>query len=99
MNMQQLMLQAQKMQKAMAKAKEELANKSFSVSKGGAFTIVMKGDRTIEKIEIDEDALDKENKEMLEEMIALAIDEVLEKIQEEEAKITQGAAGGLGLGF
>ena len=49
--------------------------------------------------EVDEDAFDKDNKEMVEEMIVLAINEAQEKIDEESEAINEkitGRPGGLG---
>lgn len=99
MNMQQMMIQAQKMQRELQKAQAELANKEFTVTKAGAVTVTMLGDKSIKAINIEEDALEKDNKEMLEDMITMAINELLEKINVEEeainAKVT-GRAGGFG---
>ena len=69
MNMQNLLAQAQRMQRELKKAHEDLAQEEFSVSKGGAVTVVFYGDRKIKDINIDEGALDAENKEMVEEML------------------------------
>ncbi len=99
MNMQQMLMQAQKMQRELAKAQAQLAEKEFTVSKGGAVTVVLKGDKTVVSISIDEDAFDKDNKEMVEEMIVLAINEAQEKIDEESEAINEkitGRPGGLG---
>ena len=58
MNMQQLMMQAQKMQRDMQKKQKELEAKTFHIeSAGGAITIDIKGTRQIEKIEIDEEVV------------------------------------------
>lgn len=99
MNMQQMLMQAQKMQRELAKAQAQLAEKEFTVSKGGAVTVVLKGDKTIVSVSVDEDAFDKDNKEMVEEMIVLAINEAQEKIDEESEAINEkitGRPGGLG---
>lgn len=99
MNMQQMLMQAQKMQRELAKAQAQLAEKEFTVSKGGAVTVVLKGDKTVVSVSIDEDAFDKDNKEMVEEMIVLAINEAQEKIDEESEAINEkitGRPGGLG---
>ena len=99
MNMQQMLMQAQKMQRELAKAQAQLAEKEFTVSKGGAVTAVLKGDKTVVSISIDEDAFDKDNKEMVEEMVVLAINEAQEKIDEESEAINEkitGRPGGLG---
>ncbi|MBQ9457452.1 MAG: YbaB/EbfC family nucleoid-associated protein [Bacilli bacterium] len=90
--MQQMMMQAQRMQRELAKAKAALAEQEFKVSKGGMVELTMKGDRTVAALSIDEAAIDPENKEMLEETIAMAINEALEQINaandEIEEKIT-----------
>ena len=99
MNMQHMLMHAQKMQRELAKAQAQLAEKEFTVSKGGAVTVVLKGDKTVVSISIDEDAFDKDNKEMVEEMIVLAINEAQEKIDEESEAINEkitGRPGGLG---
>ena len=99
MNMQQMMAQAQKMQRELKKAQAELAQKEFIVTKGGAVTVVVLGNKEIKSVEIDKDAFDQDNKEMIEEMIALAINEALEKINEESEAINEritGQPGGFG---
>ena len=98
MNMQQMLAQAQKMQRELQKAQNELKEKEFTISKGGAVTVVVKGDHTVKSISIDEDAFDKDNKEMVEEMVALAINEAIEKIVKESEEINEritGRAGGM----
>ena len=99
MNMQQMMAQAQKMQRELKKAQAELAQKEFVVSKGGAVTVTVMGSKEVKSVQIDKDSLDPENKEMLEDLIAIAINEALEKIAEEEEAINEritGQPGGFG---
>ena len=98
MNMQQMLMQAQKMQRELQKAQNELKAKEFKVSKGGAVNVVVMGDKSIKSIDIDKDAFDAENKEMVEEMIALAINEALAQIDKESEEINEkitGRPGGL----
>ena len=93
-----MLMQAQKMQRELQKAQDELKKKEFSVSKGGAVTVVVLGDKTIKSISIDNDAFEPDNKEMVEEMILMAINEAHQKIDEESNKINEavtGRAGGL----
>ena len=100
MNMQQMMMQAQKMQRELQKAQAELAAKEFTASKAGLVTVTVLGSKEIKSIVIDEDGFDKENKEMVEELIASAINELFEQIDEENAAINEritGRAGGFGL--
>lgn len=99
MNMQQMMAQAQKMQRELQKALKALEEKEFTISKGGAVTVKMYGSNQIISVEIDEDAFEKENKEMVEELIALAINEGLEQINAEREAINEritGQRGGFG---
>ncbi len=99
MNMQQMMAQAQKMQRELRKAQAELAQKEFKVAKGGAVTVTVLGNKEIKAIEIDDDAFDPENKDMIQDMIALAINEAMAKIDEESEAINEritGQPGGFG---
>ena len=93
MNMQHMIIQAQKMQREMQKKQKELEEKEFTISKGGAVTVVVKGDKTVKSIDIDQDALDPDNKEMVEELIALAINEAIEQIKAAEAVISESVTG------
>ncbi len=99
MNMQQMMIQAQKMQRELKKAMDELAKQEFSVNKSGAVTVVMMGDGSIKSIEIDEDAFEKDNKEMIQDLIVIAINELSEQIEEAKEEINEritGSRGGMG---
>ena len=99
MNMQQMMMQAQKLQRELKKAKDELTKKEFSVSKSGLVSVTMLGDRTITELTIDEDGFEKDNKEMVEELIISAVNELYEKISDAETAIEEkitGRAGGFG---
>ena len=98
MNINTLMQQAQKMQKEMQKKQKELEEKLFEIeSAGGAIKISIYGDRTIEKIDIDKDAIDPEDKEMLEDMLKIALNEALELIENEHEKIQQKMASSMGM--
>lgn len=94
-----MMMQAQKIQRELKKALATLEEKEFVVTKGGAVTVVVLGSREIKSIQIDSDAFDADNKEMVEEMIALAVNEAMAQIKEETETINEritGQAGGLG---
>ena len=99
MNMQQMMAQAQKMQRELKKAMAALAEKEFVVTKGGAVTVTVLGSKEIKAVEIDKEAFDEDNREMIQEMIALAINEAISKIEEEAEAINEritGQPGGFG---
>ena len=96
MNMQQMIIQAQKMQREMQKKQAELEAQEFTVSKGGAVAVVVKGDKSIVSVSIDKDAMDPDNKDMVEELVALAINEAIEQIKSKEAEISSSVSGGMG---
>lgn len=100
MNMQQMMIQAQKMQRELKKAMEKLAEQEFSVNKSGAVTITMMGDGSIKSIEIDDDAFEKDNKEMIQDLIIIGINELSEQIEEAKEDINERITGSRsGMGF
>jgi len=92
-NMQKLMAQAQKMKREMQKAQDALRVKEFSVTKSGGVTVAMLGSKEIVEITINEDLFEKENKEMVETLIIMAINECIEAINEEEAAINEAITG------
>ena len=99
MNMQQMMAQAQKMQRELRKAQAELAQKEFVVSKGGAVTVKVLGSKEVIEVSIDKDAFDPDNKEMIEELIPLALNEAITQIEKESEEINEritGQRGGFG---
>ncbi len=100
MNMQALMQQAQKMQREMQKKQEELESKTFDItSAGGAINITIKGTREIIKIDIDKDAIDPEDKEMLEDMIKVAINEAIKVVDEAFEKLNASMTNGMRMPF
>ena len=100
MNMQQMMIQAQKMQRELRKAMDELAKQEFTVSKSGAVTVTMMGDGSVKSIEIEDDAFEKDNKEMIQDLIVMAIQELSEKVETAKEDVNEritGSRGGMGL--
>lgn len=88
MNMQALMQQAQRMQREMEKAQKDLEAKEFEiVSAGGGIKVKILGNKTIKSIDIDEDIIDPSEKEMLQDMIVVAINEAISLVVNEEQKI------------
>lgn len=96
MNMQQMLAQAQKMQRKMEKAQAELEKKEFVVSKNGAVTVKALGSREIISIDIDDSILSPEDKEMVQDMILMAINELMANISKEEEAIKSMATRGFG---
>ena len=92
MNMQALMKQAQKLQKDMLSAKEEIDNTLFT-GENSLLKVTMKGTREVIKVEISsEDSLDKDDIEMLQDMILVAVNEASSKID----KMTEEKLGKYG---
>ena len=87
MNMQQIMQQAQRMQRDITKKKEELDGMEF-LGKSEWVEIVFNGKREIKSFKILKDVIDEDDKEMLEDMIMLAIKDAFSKIDKEtESKL------------
>ena len=85
-NMNQLMRQAQKMQEDMARAKKELEETEFtSFVGGGMVEVKMTGDRKMKSINIKEEVIDPDDKEMLEDLVLSAVNDCLGQISRKEA--------------
>ena len=96
-NMQQMMRQAQKMQEQMAKAQEELAELSVTGSAGGGMVeITLSGKRDVEAVSIKPEAVDPDDIEMLEDLIAAAFGDALAKVAEEEKRLMPYGAQEIG---
>ena len=102
-NMNQLMKQAQKMQKNMEEAQAALDGKTLEVTAGGGvIKVVISGKKEIKDINIDPAAVDPEDVEMLQDLLISAINEALrqadEMVQKEMGKFMpagMGLPGGL----
>ena len=81
MNMQAIMKQAQKMQKDMMNIKEEIDNTVF-VGESSLVKVTVKGTKEVVKVQINADSLEKEDIEMLEDMVLLAINDANKKVDE-----------------
>ena len=98
--MQQMLANAKRMERELKKAHEELATKEFGVKKAGIVEVTIMGDRKIKAIKIDKDALSADNEEMVEETLAMAINEAYDKVQAESDAIEERVTGQRGvLGF
>ena len=92
MNMQALMQQAQKMQRDMTKKKEELNNKTF-VGTSELVEVTFTGDKKLVSVNIKQDgSLDEEDKEILQDMMVIAVNDAMKQIDKETEKML-GAYG------
>ena len=96
MNIQAMMKQAQKLQKEMSDTKNEIDNKTYEVTKS-VVTIKMKGNNVLEEVKINMDSLEKEDIEMLEDLLLVAINEansqIAQELEEKMGKYTKGIPG------
>lgn len=101
MNIQMLMQQAQQMQKEVQKkieqAKKDLANKEVQAESGGGLVkVTMTGRYVVKKLEISPDLLEDEP-DMIEDLIAAAINDAVRQAEEVNEKTMAGATEGLNL--
>ncbi len=95
MNMQNIMAQAQRMQRDLQKKQEEIYQKEFTAT-SGAITITLSGKKEITNITIDKTILhDEEDIEALEDMIKIAHNEAIKQIEKEVESKLGGLAKGL----
>ena len=97
MNMQAMLKQAQNLQKEMLKSQEEINNTTFN-AENGLVKVTMKGNKKLEKVEISkENSLEADDIEMLEDMILVAVNDVIgqieKKTEEKMGKYTKGLPG------
>lgn len=102
-NMNNLMKQAQRMQRQVEETTKELEEKEYSASAGGgAVTVTVSGKKEVLSVKLAEEVVDPDDIEMLQDLIVAATNESLRKMEEESqaamSKLT-GGLGGLGGGF
>jgi len=97
-NMSGMMKKVQKLQNDMKKMQEELKRKAVEVSAGGgAVKIVMNGEKEVQSLHIDPAAVDPEDVEMLQDLLAAAFNESVKKVDDMMAGEMGKLTGGLGL--
>lgn len=96
-NMNNLMKQAQKMQRQMEESQKELESKEFTATAGGgAVEATVTGAKVLTKITLDKDAVDPDDVETLQDMIIIAVNEALNKVDEASNASMGKMTGGLG---
>lgn len=92
-----LMKQAQKMQEDMQKAQEELASREVEGQSGGGLVkVVMTGRHEIRRVQID-DSLVGDDKDMLEDLVAAAVNDAVHKVEASSKEMMSGMTAGLNL--
>lgn len=94
-NMQGMMKKMQKMQKEMMEAQEALNAEQFEgVAGGGMVKVIVTGQREVVEVNLDPSVVDPDDIEMLQDLIVVATNEALKKVEEKTnatmGKFTQG---------
>ena len=94
-NMGNLLKQAQQFQAKLAKLQEELAGRTVEATSGGGMvSVVANGRQEVISIKIDPEVIDREDKEMLQDLILAAVNDALSRakamMNEEMGKLTHG---------
>lgn len=96
-NMNNLMKQAQKMQRQMEESQKELESKEYTASAGGgAVSVTVSGKKEILAVKLTEEVVDPDDIEMLEDLIVAAANEALRQMEEANAQAMSKLTGGLG---
>lgn len=92
-----MMRQAQKMQEDMQKAQEEIANMEVEGQSGGGMVkVLMNGRHELRKVELDA-SLMSDDKEMIEDLVAAAVNDAVRKIEQQSSEKMGGVTEGLNL--
>ena len=98
-NMNNLMKQAQRMQRQMEEGQKEMETKEFSAKAGGgAVEVVVTGKKEVVKVVLAEEVVDPDDIEMLQDLIVAATNEALRQADEANAALMNKMTGGLGGG-
>ena len=93
-----LMKQAQAMQENLKKAQEELASiEVIGNSGGGLVAVTMTCRHDVKKVDIDETLMGEDDKEVLEDLVAAAINDAVRKVEKATQEKMAGLTGGLNI--
>jgi DNA-binding YbaB/EbfC family protein len=96
-NISDLMQQAQKMQADMQKTQEDLGNSEVQGESGaGLVTVIMTGRHDVKRVSID-DSVFSEDKEVLEDLLAAAVNDAVRKVEAHNREAMSGLTAGLNL--
>ena len=92
-----MMRKVQKMQEDVAAVQKEVEESVFSAKSGGGMVLVeMNGKKELLSVKLEKEAVDPDDIEMLEDMIAAATNEALRQVESESAAVMSKLTGGLG---
>ena len=96
-NMNNLMKQAQRMQRQMEEGQKELETKEFTgTAGGGAVEVTVTGKKEVVSVKLAEDAVDPDDIEMLQDLIVAATNEALKQAEDANNEMMGKMTGGLG---
>ena len=99
MNQAAMMKQVQKMQQDMIRMQEELENKTYTASAGGGMVKAeVNGKNEVVNLQINPEAVDPDDVEMLQDMVIAAVNEALRTAETDKANNMSRMTGGLNLG-
>lgn len=99
MNQAAMMKQAQKMQQEMLRMQAEQEAKTFTAKSGGGMVAAtVNGKHELLNLQINPEAVDPEDVEMLQDMVIAAVNEALRSADAEAANNMSRLTGGLNLG-
>ena len=99
MNQAAMMKQAQKMQQELLRMQEEQETKTYTAKAGGGMvTATVNGKHELVNLEVNPEAVDPEDVEMLQDMVIAAVNEAMRKAEAEAAASMSKLTGGLNLG-
>ena len=99
MNQAAMMKQAQKMQQEMLRMQEEMENKTYTASAGGGMVKAeVSGKNQIVSLEINPEAVDPDDVDMLQDMVIAAVNEAMRAAATDQANQMSRMTGGLNLG-
>ena len=99
MNQMQMMKQAQKMQQELMRMQEEQESKTYSAKAGGGMvTATVNGKHEVVGLEINPEAVDPDDVEMLQDMVIAAVNEAMRTADAEAAQNMSRLTGGMNLG-
>lgn len=99
-NMNNIMKQAQKMQKQMEEAQKAMEDMEVTATAGGgAVEVTVSGKHEVTKVKLSEEVVDPEDIEMLEDLIMAATNEAFRQVDENSQASMSKITGGLGAGL
>jgi len=99
-NMNNLMKQAQRMQRQMEESQKELETKEFTAKAGGgAVEVTVTGKKEVTKVKFSQEVVDPDDVEMLEDLVMAATNEALRMAEDANAEVMNKMTGGLGGGL